>query len=174
MNPLISFTIPVKGLKMGEHEYVFNIDSTFFKAVNEESNVQANLQVNVIFDKRPNMYILDFHIVGDAKDTCDRCLEHILIPIDSTYQLIIKRGMGEDEADLVYLEHFDDEINIAEYIYDYALISFPMIKVIDCDEMDDPPCNFELLEKWESESDAAQDEDKGGIWDALNNLNLDK
>ena len=175
MNPLRSFIIPVKGLKIGVHEFSYILDHSFFKAVNAESEIQAELKVSLSFDKRPTMYILDISITGDYHNACDRCLENIAIPIEIEHQLYIKKGLSEDEADVVYLEHFDDELDIARYLYEYAVISFPLTNVIDCDEMKDPPCNMDMLAKWDAETKAAnaEEENKGSIWDELNNLNLE-
>lgn len=173
MNPLKVFIIPVKGIKIGIHEFDFELDKSFFKAINPEIEIDALLQVHVSFDKRPTMYILDMSVKGVLYDACDRCLEKISIPVSAEHQLFIKQGIGEEDADIVYVELFQDVINIATYLYEYAILSFPMTKIIDCDEMDKPPCNFELLDKWE-EDNSEDDEPQGGsIWDELNKLNLE-
>ena len=175
MNPLESFTIPVKGLKNGIHEFSFILDTPFFDAVNEDNEIKANMLAEVRFDKRPSMYILEIIIGGTVRANCDRCLENIDVPMESVFQLYIKLGSAEEEADVVYLEKFDDSINIAKYIFDYAVISIPLMKLRDCDEDENPPCNFEILDKWESQNEIEEEtETKGSIWDELNNLNLDK
>lgn len=175
MNLLRSFTIPVTGLKIGQHEFSFELDSDFFKAVNPESNIQAQLDAHVVFEKRSSMFILNIDIKGELVDSCDRCLETIPIPVQGNYELFIKQGTSEDEADLVFLESFDDELNIATYIYEYAVLSFPWIKTIECEDLENKPCNTELLKKWKQENELSKkEEDKTSVWDALNNLNLDK
>lgn len=175
MNLLRSFTIPVKGLKIGQHEFSWKLEADFFKAVNTESNINADLEAFVIFDKRSSMYILNIEIKGNLIDTCDRCLETIPIPIEGKYEFFIKQGTSEDEADLIFLESFDDELNIATYIYEYAVLSFPLIKKVECDDLEPKPCNTELLKKWEQETKLIErEEDKKSVWDALNKLNLDK
>lgn len=172
MNTLKSFAIPVKGLKIGTHGFNFELRDSFFKAIYAESEYKANLKVHVDFDKRENMYILEIKITGTRDTSCDRCLENIHIPIDVDHKIFLKRGIGKDDGDIVYVENFDDEINIASYIYDCAILSFPLTNIMDCDEMDDPPCNTKLLDKWDESLDF--EENKGNnIWNELNNLNLD-
>jgi len=171
MNPLKTFILPVRGLKDGLHEYKFELDSTFFESVNPETDIDATLTVDLIFDKRPGMYILEFEVRGSLKADCDRCLEKINIPIDDAHQLYIKQGEAEDEADIVYLVAFEDHLDISKYVYDYAILSFPLMNVVECEEMENPPCNFEMLEKWDDQD--SEDEKKNSIWEQLNNLNLD-
>lgn len=172
MNPLRSFILPVLGLKIDTHEYNFLLDDSFFKAINPEIETKAVIDAHVLFDKRPNMYILDIQISGSFKNACDRCLEIIDIPVEGSHQLFIKKGTGEDEADVVYLESFDDTLDISKFLYDYTLISFPLKKVIDCDEMQKPPCNTVMLAKWDEANNQAEIK-TGSIWDELNNLNLE-
>lgn len=174
MITLRSFILPVKGLKIGIHEFDYELDSSFFKLVNEESELVANFDVHVVFDKRFGMYVLDLELKGHYVHPCDRCLEQIQIPVEDSHRLYIKRGVGDEEADIVYLEFFDDEINIAKYIYEFVLVSFPLMNVIDCNDMENPPCNMKMLDKWEDISKEAESENKeGSIWDDLNNLNLE-
>ena len=176
MKPLDSFTIPVKGLGNGIHNFEFELDAPFFKAINEESKLDATLISKVSFDKRDSMYILDIVVEGEHIADCDRCLNEIPVLVEGEYKLYIKRGIGEDEAEIVYLEQFDDQINIAKYIYDFAILSLPFKNVIEgCEEMEKPPCNFEMLKKWEENSgaDDKEKEEKGNMWDQLSNLKFE-
>jgi len=176
MKPLDSFTIPVKGLGNGIHNFEFELDAPFFKAINEESTINANLISKVEFDKRDSMYILDIFVEGKFIADCDRCLNEIPVPVEGEYKLYIKRGLGEDEAEIVYIEQFEDQINIAKYVYDFAILSLPFKNVIEgCEEMEKPPCNFDMLEKWGQNSGEKdkEEEKKGSMWDQLSNLKFE-
>jgi len=131
MKPLDSFTIPVKGLGNGIHNFEFELDAPFFKAINEESTINANLISKVEFDKRDSMYILDIFVEGKF---------------------------------------------IAKYVYDFAILSLPFKNVIEgCEEMEKPPCNFDMLEKWGQNSGEKdkEEEKKGSMWDQLSNLKFE-
>ena len=176
MNPLDLFTLPVKGLGNGIHSFDFELDALFFQAINEESTLKAKLTSCVKFDKRDSMYILDILIKGELYTNCDRCLNKISVPVNGDHRLYIKRGIGEDEAYIVYLEQFDDLLNIAKYVYDFAILSLPFKNVVeDCEELENPPCNFEMLKKWEQNSGNSdnKEEKKGNVWDELSNLKFD-
>lgn len=176
MKPLDLFTIPVKGLGNGLHNFEFELNAPFFKAINEESTLDATLVSKIEFDKRHSMYVLTIMIEGKYLADCDRCLNEIPVPVEGEYKLFIKRGIGEDEAEIVYIEQFDDQINIAKYIYDFAILSLPFKNVIEgCQEMKKPPCNLKMLKKWEenSGSEDEEEEPKGNMWDQLSNLKFE-
>ncbi len=176
MNPLDAFTIPVKGLKNGIHSFNFVLDKAFFSAINEENTLKPNLSSAVKFDKRDSMYILDINVEGNITVDCDRCLNEIPVPVEGEHKLYIKKGLGDDDADIVYLEKFEDQLNLAKYIYDFAILSLPFKNVIqDCEEMENPYCNFDMLEKWDENSGHENEDEKkaGNIWDELSNLKFD-
>lgn len=115
------------------------------------------------------MYILDISIDGTRTTACDRCLEYVPISVQGEHRLYIKRGDAEDEADVVYLPNFDDQLNIAKYIYEYAILSFPLINA--CEEEDGKFCNEALLDKLDEQEET--EEPSSSIWDELNKLNLE-
>lgn len=172
MSLLKSFIIPVKGLKIGVHHFDFQLDKAFFNAINPEGNIDGQFEVSLDFEKKYGMYELDFTVQGQLKSPCDRCLEEIPIPIDKEYSFIIKIGTGEDDLDVVFIEEEKDELDVSKYMYDYAVLSFPIAKVIDCDMDENPPCNVEMLDKL-YQDDNTEKEEKKNVWDVLNNLNLD-
>lgn len=148
MSGLIQFQLPVKGLKFGLHNYEFQIDSQFFKEF-EESPIQiADVNVELGFDKSPDMFVMDFNIRGKIKTECDRCLSVIDLPIESSNQLLIKLSQEEqsDDADIIFMDPEISNLNVAEYIYDFIVLSIPLKKVYDCMSENPPPCNFQMLE----------------------------
>lgn len=60
MDALIQFSIPVKGLGNGIHEYRFHIDKSFFDQFEHSPIQDGSFEVNFIFDKRPEMFDLHF------------------------------------------------------------------------------------------------------------------
>ena len=104
MASLNNFSIPVRGLKSGVHQYNFTLDSTFFAEFSNSPIVESDIKVKLDFDKRPDMFVLDVNVEGTFKTECDRCLADINLPIDGQYQLIIKLSDHESEIDeVVYL-----------------------------------------------------------------------
>lgn len=53
------FTLPVKGLHIGLHEYQFDINDDFFKLSDTELIESGNFKVNLVIDKNMDMMILN-------------------------------------------------------------------------------------------------------------------
>ena len=171
MQALRQFSIPIKGLKTGLHEFKFEIDQDFFKSF-ENSPVKSGLLNCVLaFDKKDDHILLNFETSGSVKTTCDRCTSQIDLPISSEYEIIVKYGEENNELEEVYyLEPDAHEINVASLIYEQIVLALPLIKVYDC-EVDEPrPCNFDILSILSEESEAASNP----LGDALKNLKIDK
>lgn len=170
MDALISYTLPVKGLGIGIHRFDFKIDQLFFEHFESSPIREADIDLHLDFDKRIDMYVLDFHISGTIRTDCDRCLAPIHLPVSEDYQLIVKFSYdpGEAEAEIVYVSPDIEQLNIAQYIYEYVVLSMPMIKVYDCTEDDPVPCDEEMLDRLEAEEE--EDATPNPIWDELRKL----
>ena len=170
MEILSGYILPLGGLEIGKHEFSYKVTEAFLEAFEYKEIDKADFDVNVQLDKSSNNLKFIFSIGGSFHAACDRCLNEIQIPVDTEYRLMGKYGEGEEEADIFYLPADSNELNISQYVYEYIMYSIPLLKVVDCDQDENPPCNFELLDKMDSE----EKEDKNSVWDALHKLNLKK
>lgn len=175
MNPLLPFTIPVRGLRTGITEYDFAIDETFFAAFEASPIERGDVDVHLNFDKSPRMWVLDFAVSGTVRTECDRCLAPIDLPIEDRQQLIVKLSEEPDpdeDADVVFVDPDTPRFNVAQYVYEFIVLAMPLIKTYDCRSEPNPPCDEDLLARLEaqasaSETDAAADEDQESPWDEL-------
>ncbi len=181
MDGLIQYSIPVKGLGNGIHEFDFHIDSSFFQAFEQSPVEEGKIDVHLSFEKRPELFVLEFSLTGTIKTNCDRCLESIDLPISSEQRLLVKSKVEEeaereDDPDVVYVHPEAQKFDVAQYIYEYICLAIPMIKVYDCQEEENPPCNPEILEYLDEAEDldtsSSEEQDDNPIWDALKNLDL--
>jgi uncharacterized metal-binding protein YceD (DUF177 family) len=81
------------------------------------------------------------------------------------------KAEGEEEDEVVFISREASDFNLAQYLYEFTVLSLPIRNTYDCQSAPNPPCNFEVLDflsKEESESRKT-----GGIWDALKDLNKD-
>jgi len=108
MKPLIQYSLPVKGLRKGTHQFDFQIDSAFFEHFEGAPVSDGNIELTLLFDKRPNLYVLDFQFSGTLKTECDRCLAWIDLPVSGEPRLMVKFSTEADreseEADVVYID----------------------------------------------------------------------
>jgi uncharacterized metal-binding protein YceD (DUF177 family) len=171
MQALRQFSIPLKGLKNGEHNYAFNIDKTFFACFESAPIGEGQLTAELSLEKKSDHIILDFWIEGSIRTECDRCTALIDLPIESEHEIIVKYSDEEKEEDeIVYIPNDAHELNVASLIYELIILAIPMIKVYDCDIEEPRPCNEEIL----SILSAQTKESKSPLGDALKNLKLDK
>ena len=171
MDALIQFSIPVKGLGNGIHEYRFHIDKSFFDQFEHSPIQDGSFEVNFIFDKRPEMFDLHFDFYGTAKAACDRCLAQVDLPVEGDNRLLVKFGEDIDEdADVIFVSPEISSLNVAKYIYEYICLAMPLINVFDCESLSEPPCDKKMLAFLELRENEEEDEDEdGSIWDDLKN-----
>ncbi|MCP3928950.1 MAG: DUF177 domain-containing protein [Bacteroidetes bacterium] len=174
MDALIPYSIPVRGLHEGMHQFDFQIDKNFFSCFEDSPIEEGNIDMRMYFEKRPDMYILVFDFKGTIKTACDRCLAAIDLPIKGDQQLIVKFSEEErEEAEVVYVTPGIQSIKVAKYIYEFICLAIPMIKVYACEEAENPPCNKEMLKYLEE--DVPEEEKKtteNPIWDELKKLKM--
>ena len=166
---LNSYTIPVKGLALGEHEVDYEVNEKFFKCF-ENSEIQKGAVNVLVHAKRSSSFIeLDFEIEGDVMVTCDRCLEEYSQPVNFEGSLFVKFSslIQEDEGDVIYVDPNEGELNLAQYIYESICLSLPYQKIHTLDEDGKSTCNPEMLERleaietnfYEETSDTPEEED---------------
>ncbi len=169
MNVFVAYSIPIKGLKLGLHQFKFSIDSAFF-ALFEGSPIEYGaVDFEVTLDKRSDMLLFDFELTGHAGAECDRCTAQINLPLEDSRQLIVKYGDEslEEEDEVVFIDLEAPDFNVGKYLYEFAVLALPITNVYDCQDEPNPPCNFEVLKRLGNEE---ADEDASSIWDELKNL----
>jgi uncharacterized metal-binding protein YceD (DUF177 family) len=125
-------TISFSGLKDGEHLFNFLIDDLFIKEYQGDfEGERLALKTEVCLTKSTTMMVLDFEMSGAGSFPCDRCMEHLDVPISGTYKLYVKFGNDYDDAleDVLIIPYQQYKINLAQYLYELAILSIPTKKV---------------------------------------------
>ncbi len=159
MDALIPYVIPVKGLRHGVHAFKFQIDDAFFKHFEESPVQQGQIEMTMTFDKRPDLIILEFDFEGTVKTECDRCLAPINLPIADTQRLMVKFSEEEEpeDAEVVYMHPEAQQLNVARYVYEFICLAIPMIRVYDCQNDPDRPCNEDMLRYLDNAADTSEE-----------------
>ncbi len=147
------FDIEFIKLKLGEHQFEFEIDKTFFE-IFESSLSAQNLSVKLNFIKQINLFNLTFNIEGLLNCTCDRCLDDIQFPIKCQQPVIVKitDNIPEEDEEIVYLPTSAYKINIAQHVFDFILLSLPL--KLTCDLVN-KKCNPIMLQNITSQIDVS-------------------
>ncbi len=175
MDALKRFSIPLKGLNSGLHEFKFDLDASFFSQFEESPIIEGQFTVKLGLDKRPEMLVLDFDFSGTIPTNCDRCLEAIQLPVDGQHQMVVKYSDEERDQDeeIIYLPWETPELNVAPYVYENVILALPMIHTYDCQAQEPFPCNEEMLKILDGETDPKPveedetDQDDNPIWSEL-------
>lgn len=172
MKPNRQFVIPFKGLKVGKHTFVFEIDDMFFDDFEKSEITKGKVHVEVDLDKKTNMLELHFGLMGNVIVTCDRCLDEFEMPIEFTTELFVKFGdVTEEQTDeIIVLSHNEFELDVAQYIYEFVHLSLPYKRVHPLDSKGNSTCNKEMLKKLDEYVIRENEKNTDPRWDDLKNL----
>lgn len=146
MDTLIEFSIPFKGLKAGEHEFEFQLNRAFLDAVGDEELVDVDVVAYVTMTKAASMLTFDVELDGTAVVACDRCLDELEYPVEVDDRLFVKFSEEEYEFDgeVMWLNPAEDQINLADYIYETLLLALPYQRVHEKIE----ECNQDMISRF--------------------------
>jgi uncharacterized protein len=168
------YVINFGSLPKGIHEFVFEVDDSFFEQFENSIVQKAKADVLVTVDKTDTMLLLDFTIEGTAMLPCDRCLEELTIDIEGYNELIVKFGENEEEEseDVIVLPVKAHEMDVSQFIYEYISMLIPIRNVHPDDENGNSTCDPEALkelEKYKVHEEEQKPTDPR--WEALKNIN---
>jgi uncharacterized protein len=172
LKSLRNYSIPYTGLKLGKHQFEYEVNDAFFDEFEYSLVKKANLKCLIELERQETMLILTFDITGTIDTNCDRCLAQYPQPVFVHEQQIAKfsdEEVDEDE-DIVILTKNDHEINIAGLIYEYINVALPFITVC-IDEGRTPYCDKEMLASLNKlTANNEQSEQADPRWDALKKI----
>jgi len=169
---LEEYDIPVYSLKEGIHEYDFEAEKAFFKHFENQDIPDGELKIHLLLHRKTGMMELEFHISGFLKVQCDRCLDEFQHMIDLDEKFYIRYGENEEEIseNLIVITHDKSKINIAQYIYEFAVLHLPVQKIHPDKMNGSSGCNQQMIEKLNKHVNAPQKDKNDPRWDALKNL----
>ena len=151
MNYLSQYTLPFSGLSEGKHQFDFTVNDRFFAEFETSEVEKGELRVLVELEKRSTYLSLTFSIGGVVELICDRCLENFIFPVESHRKLLVKFSEKpvEDEAELIYLHPNDFQVEIAQYIYEFVILSLPIRRIHPDGEDGESLCDPVMIKKLE-------------------------
>lgn len=128
MGKFDKFKIDLKGMQADKLTYEFVLDNQFFANI-DGPEVQKG-KVNVVLTVKKNIasYELDFQTTGVVKVPCDRCLDDMEQPVETSDKLFVKFGkeFSEEGNNIVVIPAEEGEINVAWFIYEFVALAVPM------------------------------------------------
>lgn len=132
MGKYSKYNIILKSLSDGKHDYEYQLMDDYFKLLGEDVEIKkGNVNVDLTLKKANNTFELNFLISGQVKVPCDRCLDEMVMPVETKNRLIVKFGAGysEESDEIVIIPEDDGQINLAWFLYEFVALSLPMKKV---------------------------------------------
>ena len=180
MKQLNEFLIPFIGLKLGKHQFEYQIDNTFFENFEYDEFESSAIKVDVVLEKRGTMLELNFKSKGTVYVPCDLTSEMFDLPIKGKFRLIVQFGpeFNNDKEDLLVLPSGEHQIDISQYIYEMIVLSIPLKRVHP--GIKDGTLKTPALDKLnelrinDQKKEIIQEENTDPRWDKLKKLLTDK
>lgn len=190
MDKLKDYSIEFVGLKDARHEWDFDLNASFFELLEDTIVQSGDFKCKVILDKTATLLTFTFQINGECLHACDDCLDDIVVPVHASGKLFVKFGdeYEEQSDEIIVIKRDEYQINIAQFIYEFIVLSLPLRVVHPDDENGNSTCNPEMINKlsaylvsevneaesdFEEEFDEQGEDNEGEIdprWASLKNL----
>jgi uncharacterized metal-binding protein YceD (DUF177 family) len=175
------FLIPFIGLKLGKHQFEYQINKKFFEDYGYDEFETCDIKVNVVLEKKSTMLELYFKHKGTIYVPCDLTNEMFDLPIKGKIKVIVQFGeaFNDDNEELLILPFGEHQVDISQYIYEMIALSIPLKRIHP--GIKDGTLKTEALDKLnelkvnakEHKADA-KEEETDPRWDQLKKLLTDK
>jgi len=180
MKAMKAYPIQFVGLKVGEHHFDYQIDNTFFLEFDYEEFNEADLKVDLLFEKKTTLLELNFNVSGSIIVNCDVSNDPFNLEIEDSFKLVVKFGetYNNDNEDILIIPHGEYQINVAQFIYELVVLAMPAKKVHP--GIEDGTLQSDILNKLEElsplvgKTEENNTEDTDPRWDTLKKLLTDK
>ena len=136
------------------HEYL--LDNQFFANIDGEDVQKGKVHVQLTVAKAAGTFKLSFKLNGTAVVPCNRCLDDMDYPIDTTERLIVKFGKdySEESDEIIIIPESEGIVNIAWFLYEFVVLAIP-IKHVHAPGK----CNKQMTAKLKKHTAKAVDDD---------------
>lgn len=180
MKKLNEYLIPFVGLKLGKHQFEYQINKTFFDHFEYDEFESADIKVELVLEKKSLMMELHFKHKGTVNVPCDLTGEMFDLPIKGNLRVVVQFGdeFNNENEELLILPHGEHQIDISQYIYEMVVLSVPLRRVHP--GVKDGTLKSEALDKLnelkvsEVKEEVEEENEIDPRWDKLKQLLTDK
>ena len=173
MSSLEQFKIDLKGLTAEVTTLEYDLDKSFFDALDQTEVESGTLHVSLSIRKASGFFEFQFHTVGTVDITCDRCLDLMEQPIEADNRLVVKLGStNSEDDDTVIVDENEGILDTSWFIYEFIALAIPIQHVHATGKCN--PAMTKALE--ELSADRSGDEESNQAidprWEKLKNLKV--
>lgn len=174
MDSLKNYNIDFVKIKLGQHNFDYEIDDSFFSIKENSLIEQGKVNVHLLIDKKERLMNFYFKVEGIIRTECDKCLDIIDLPVKGAESIVVKitEEPKESDGEIIYLGPNDISFNVYDHIYEIICTSIPMTKTCKDNATKQKTCNPEML-KFLSESNNETintESQTDPRWDKLKNI----
>ena len=165
--------IDLKSLKEEETSLEFDLDDTYFEALDDAEVKKGSLHVSVSIRRATGFFELLFHTAGTVIVPCDRCLDDMDLPVETENRLVVKLGSEySEEDDVIVVPENEGILDMSWLIYEFVALVIPIRHVHAPGK-----CNAAMTKTLEELSaDRSSDEESSHEtdprWEKLKNLKV--
>tara|TARA_B100001142_G_C14079102_1_gene556680 strand:- start:115 stop:627 length:513 start_codon:yes stop_codon:yes gene_type:complete len=166
---MLNYNIRILGVKDGNHEYFFNIDSEFFESFIDSEVTNSEIKVCATLFKDGNKLKLSLKFSGEIHNFfCDLCANQIVVSIENSISVLLQESELEleDTDEIVYIQPNQHELDISQLIYEGIIFSIPSKREHSGKEED--ICDKEMIALLNKYTEKEEKNDPR--WDELNKL----
>lgn len=172
MKHLREFDIAFVGLTPGVHTFQYQITDSFFENYGQQDFSNCNATVKLQFDKKSNFFLLKFEVGGTATVVCDRCGQPFELQLWDDFNQVVKlvenpeEMNGDEDPDVTYIPRTESHLNVADFVYEFINLSFPMQRIHPDDASGKSGCDPKVLEMLDRMKEQGEDK-TNPIWKGL-------
>ena len=170
MKPDSKYKIEFAGLKIGNHQFNFNVDKKFFDRFNfsDFNDVSVNIDIDLI--KKSTLLELEFVLKGVVNVNCDLTNEPFDFEIKHETSLVVKFGQefNDEDDEILVLPHGEYKLYVDQYIFELIVLSLPRKRIHP--GVEDGSLKSEILEILEKLKPKENSNLADPRWDQLKSL----
>ena len=174
MDSLKNYNIDFVKLKLGEHQFDFEISDSFFSLKEHSLIEKGNINVHLLIDKKERLMNLHFQLEGIIKTDCDVCLDIFDLKIEGSESMVVKivDEPKESDSEIMYLGPNEVSFNVYDSMYEIICTHIPMSKTCVENSIAPKKCNAQMLDFLSMNSNDLSDEESQSDprWDKLKNI----
>ena len=131
MKSISTHKIEFAGLKVGKHQFNFELNKEFFENFSFFDFNNIDLSVDVDLTKKSTLLELNFHVRGSVNVNCDMTNEPFDMPFNKEDFLVVKFGQeyNDEDNEILVLPYGEHKVILDQYLYELVILSLPRKRV---------------------------------------------
>ena len=126
MGIMDTFKIDLLSQNLKGQTFEWDVDDSFFETIDGLVK-RGSLHVVAECVRAGAVFKFVIHSVGTVIVPCDRCLAELELRIDTEDELAVKLGADySDEGDCVVVPEAEGRVDLAQFIYEFIVLSMPI------------------------------------------------